>query len=111
MDFEPMERYEEDDEVEEVRVQDVPKKRYANRVEKKNWTSEEEEALAKAWIHISTCKVVGNEQSRDRFWERVLEHFSSIMGGTTRTHNGLNTKWTAMNGAIAMFNGLYIQSV
>nr|XP_043633521.1 uncharacterized protein LOC122604715 [Erigeron canadensis] len=71
---------------------------------------EEEVALAKAWIHISTCRVVGNEQGQDKFWERILEHFSKELDGTTRTKDSLNTKWSIMCTAITTFNGCYIQA-
>jgi hypothetical protein len=98
-----------DDDVEEVH--EVPPKKGRKRAEKIAWTQEEEEALAKAWIHISTCRVVGNEQPRDKFWERVTEHFATLMNGTTRTHHSLNTKWNLMNPAMSVFNGLYHQSV
>ncbi|PWA69923.1 myb-like domain, Myb/SANT-like DNA-binding domain protein [Artemisia annua] len=91
---------------EEVQVE---KEITKTKADKKAWTSAEEVALAKAWIHISTCRKVGMEQGRDRFWERILEHFSEAMGGTPRTRHGLNTKWKTMNAAMGDFNGLYIQ--
>nr|XP_043620070.1 uncharacterized protein LOC122591911 [Erigeron canadensis] len=101
-------------ETQEVQTDDVQEvqevKKFKRRAEKKPWTQEEEVALAKAWIHVSTCRVVGNEQGRDKFWERILDRFSELVGGTTRTHHSLNTKWTTMNGAMTLFNGLYQQS-
>ncbi|PWA73603.1 myb-like domain, Myb/SANT-like DNA-binding domain protein [Artemisia annua] len=80
-----------------------------SKADKKNWTAIEEVALAKAWIHISTCKKVGNEQGRDKMWERILEHFAATITDTKRTHHSLNTKWKNMNHAMGVFNGLYIQ--
>ncbi|PWA57844.1 hypothetical protein CTI12_AA403720 [Artemisia annua] len=81
-----------------------------NRIKrKKNWTSDEEVALAEAWVHISTCKKVGNEQSRDSFWKRILDHFKENVKDTTRTYHSLNTKWQNMNAAMSVFNGLFIQ--
>ncbi|PWA48332.1 myb-like domain, Myb/SANT-like DNA-binding domain protein [Artemisia annua] len=79
------------------------------KADKEIWTSAEEVALAKAWIHISTCKKVGIEQGRDKMWERILEHFIEGGGSSTRTRHGLNTKWKTMNAAMGLFNGLYIQ--
>ena len=81
------------------------------KADKKAWTSVEEVALAKAWIHISTCKKVGMEQGREKFWERILEHFKDTMGDSPRTRHGLNTKWKTMNAAMGIFNKLYIQQV
>ncbi|PWA97308.1 myb-like domain, Myb/SANT-like DNA-binding domain protein [Artemisia annua] len=81
------------------------------KADKKAWTSVEDVALARAWIHISTCKKIGMEQGREKFWERILEHFKDTMGETPRTRHGLNTKWKTMNAAMGVFNGLYIQQV
>lgn len=81
------------------------------KADKRTWTSIEEVALAKAWIHISTCKKVGNEQGRDKFWERILEHFKATIKDSNRTHHSLNTKWKHLNHAMGVFNGFYIQQV
>nr|XP_043622155.1 uncharacterized protein LOC122593770 [Erigeron canadensis] len=92
--------------VEEV----APKRKYTRRADKKKWMQEEEVALAQVWIHISTCRVVGNEQGRDKFWERILEHFLKELDGTTRTKDSLNTKWSNMCTTISTFNGYFIQA-
>ncbi|PWA74924.1 Phospholipase D, eukaryota [Artemisia annua] len=89
--------------------EDVQVGKGKSKADKKNWTAIEEVALAKAWIHISTCKKVGNEQGRDKMWERILEHFAATITDTKRTHHSLNTKWKNMNHAMGVFNGLYIQ--
>jgi hypothetical protein len=101
---------EDEDEVREVQ-EPITRKKFPKRAEKKSWTAEEEEALAKAWIQISTCRVVGMEQGREGFWKRILEHFTTNVRGTTRSHHALGTKWREMNAAISVFNGLYHQSV
>ena len=77
----------------------------------KPWTTEDEVALAKAWVHISTCPKIGNQQKSASFWGRILEHFSQNVPNHERTHHGLNTKWKNMNAEMNIFNGLYIQSV
>ena len=55
--------------------EDVQVAKGKTKADKKPWTCIEEVALAKAWVHISTCKKVGNEQGREKFWERISEHF------------------------------------
>ncbi|PWA94926.1 myb-like domain, Myb/SANT-like DNA-binding domain protein [Artemisia annua] len=75
------------------------------------WSTDEEVALAKAWVHISTCPKFGNEQKSVSFWGKILEHFTSLMGNTNRTHHSLNTKWKHMNAEVNTFNGLWIQSL
>jgi len=101
-----------DDDLQEVGVQDVGKKKaFSGRAPRENWPPSQEVALAQAWVQISTCQNIGNEQSRDGFWKRVLDHFKSNVGSTTRTFHSLNTKWKVMNTAMGLFNGLYIQAV
>ncbi|PWA49583.1 myb-like domain, Myb/SANT-like DNA-binding domain protein [Artemisia annua] len=89
--------------------EDVQVRKGKSKADKKSWTAIEEVALAKAWMHISTCQRVGIEQGRDKFWERIQEHFATTIVGTKRTHHSLNTKWKNMNRAMGIFNGLYIQ--
>ncbi|PWA45297.1 reverse transcriptase domain-containing protein [Artemisia annua] len=81
------------------------------KADKKNWTSVEEVALTKAWVHVSTCRKVGNEQNIESVWGRILEHFKDNVKDTTRTHHSLNTKWQNMNTAMGVFNGLFIQQL
>ncbi|PWA52461.1 hypothetical protein CTI12_AA454800 [Artemisia annua] len=91
--------------------EDVQVRKGKSKADKKSWTAIEEVVLAKAWLHISTCQRVGNEQGRDKFWERIQEHFAATIVGTKRTHHSLNTKWKNMNRAMGIFNGLYIQQL
>ncbi|PWA89480.1 myb-like domain, Myb/SANT-like DNA-binding domain protein [Artemisia annua] len=87
----------------------VVKGKTNTKADKKPWTSAEEMALAKAWVHVSTCQKVRNEQGRDKFWGRILEHFEDCLKDTMQTHRSLNTKWQNMNAAMGVFNGIYIQ--
>ncbi|PWA98478.1 myb-like domain, Myb/SANT-like DNA-binding domain protein [Artemisia annua] len=74
----------------------------------KNWTPEEEEALAKPWIKISVDK---QRQTKQGFWGRVLKHYQSLMPRSQRTKDQLNSKWTPMNASIVAFNGYFQQAV
>ncbi|PWA53241.1 myb-like domain, Myb/SANT-like DNA-binding domain protein [Artemisia annua] len=76
----------------------------------KNWTQDEEEALAMSWIKISVDREVGDRQKKDGFWGRVTGHFKTLVPGTERNHHQLNSKWTPMHHMIQMFNGYYIQA-
>ena len=91
--------------------EDVQVVKVKTKADKVAWTTAQEVALAKAWIYVSTCPKVGNQQRREKFWERITEHFTQNVKGITRTHHSLNTKWTTMNAAMGVFNGLYIQQV
>ena len=92
-------------------VEEVEEIKNSTKAKKEPWLTDEEVALAKAWVHISTCPKVGNEQKSVSFWGKILEHFTITMGNTNRTHHSLNTKWKNMNTEMNTFNGLFIQSV
>jgi len=85
--------------------------KFAGRAERQVWTPNQEENLAKAWVQISVDKKVGNQQTRDGFWKRVLKHYVSLEGGSTRTHHQLNSKWTSLNTKLGAFNAIYINAV
>lgn len=106
----PTEETEEEEEVEEVDARGK-KKAFGGRKPREVWSQEQEEALAKAWVQISECKKFGNEQKAEGFWKRVLEHYRTTLGSTSRTFHSLNTKWKTMNMAMGVFNGYYIQAV
>ncbi|PWA62307.1 myb-like domain, Myb/SANT-like DNA-binding domain protein [Artemisia annua] len=95
-----------DEEVEEV--EEVPKR---GKRPPKNWTQDEEEALAMAWIKISVDREVGDRQKKEVFWGRVTGHFKTLVPGTERNHHQLNSKWTPMHHMIQAFNGYYIQAI
>jgi len=103
----------EDEEAEEIEVQQVaPEVRTRpKKADKKQWTPDEEEALAKSWLKISVDKQVGDRQTKEGFWRRVLKHFESLVPGTVRTKDQVNSKWGVMNPAIVAFNGYYEQAV
>nr|XP_043620192.1 uncharacterized protein LOC122592045 [Erigeron canadensis] len=100
---------EEQEEVEEFDCRGK-KKVFAGRKLREHWTEEQEVALAQAWIQISECKKYGNEQKAEGFWKRVLQHYTSTLGSTTRTFHSLTTKWKTMNMEMGVFNGLWIQA-
>ncbi|PWA98548.1 myb-like domain, Myb/SANT-like DNA-binding domain protein [Artemisia annua] len=102
---EDAEQVHEEEEVEEVEEVPRPGKKPA-----KNWTPDEEEALAKAWIKISVDREVGDRQKKEGFWGRVTKHFKTLVPRTQRTHHQLNSKWTPMHHMIQAFNGYYIQA-
>ncbi|KAK1429760.1 hypothetical protein QVD17_11978 [Tagetes erecta] len=72
-----------DDDQEENLAGERAKKvqKFAGRAERQIWTPNQEENLAKAWVHISVDKKVGNQQPRDGFWKRVLKHYATLEDG------------------------------
>ncbi|KAJ0780628.1 putative transcription factor MYB family [Helianthus annuus] len=80
------------------------------KMERQNWTKYQEVALAKAWVHCSTNKKKGNQQTRDGFWRRILDHYNATVGGSNRTVHQVRSKWNPMMTKINFFNGLYQQA-
>ncbi|XP_021972073.1 uncharacterized protein LOC110867257 [Helianthus annuus] len=90
---------EEDDDVQEVVPSSV----------RRNWTTEEEVALVKAYLHTSENKKYASEQRKEMFWRRVMLHFSKLPGSTERKMDQMTLKWRDLNGKIIKFNGCFIQ--
>ncbi|KAJ0616219.1 putative glutathione transferase transcription factor MYB family [Helianthus annuus] len=80
------------------------------KMERQSWTKYQEEALAKAWVHCSTNKKKGNQQTRDGFWRRILDHYNATVGGSNRTVHQVRSKWNPMMTKINFLNGLYQQA-
>ncbi|KAJ0665979.1 putative glutathione transferase transcription factor MYB family [Helianthus annuus] len=80
------------------------------KMKSQNWIKVQEEALAKAWVHCSTNKKKGNQQNRDSFWRKILDHFNATVGGSNRTVHQVRSKWNPMLTKINFFNGLYQQA-
>ena len=75
------------------------------------WTSDEEVALIKAFLHISENKKHSNQQKRDMFWRRVITHFSKLPGSTERNMDQMTSKWGDLNRTMSKFNACFIQLV
>ncbi|CAH1429961.1 unnamed protein product [Lactuca virosa] len=73
----------------------------------KQWSIDEEVALAKAWVDVSKDPEIENRQQSDSFWRRILEYFSKQLGGTDRTVHQMNSKWKNMHEKIKKFNDIY----
>ncbi|XP_021971936.1 uncharacterized protein LOC110867108 [Helianthus annuus] len=83
------EEEEENDDVQEI----VPTVR-------QHWTSEEEVSLVNAYLHISESKKHANEQRKETFWRRVINHFVRLPGAKQRNMDQMTSKWTDLNGKI-----------
>ena len=75
------------------------------------WTSDEEVALTKAYLHISENKKTSNQQKRDQFWRRVISHFSKLPGSTERNMDQMTSKLGDLNRKMSKFNAYFIQLV
>ncbi|KAK1578366.1 hypothetical protein Q3G72_029740 [Acer saccharum] len=60
----------------------------------KNWQSHEDEALCKAWLHVSEDAIVGTNQKRDSLWSNIKNIFEEMLGyKTTHTTSALNSRF------------------
>ncbi|CAH9089973.1 unnamed protein product [Cuscuta europaea] len=74
------------------------------------WSSEENVALTKAWLRISTDPDVGNNQKLTAMWERILQVWRDTMGdkfNNARNSNTIQCRWTKIQKAINKFHGIY----
>ena len=72
----------------------------------KPWTPQEEVALAQSFLSISEYGKVGNNERRQKFWERIREDFSQRVGGSDRTTHQINSKWIDLYAKVSLFYGL-----
>ncbi|CAN1782742.1 hypothetical protein LINPERHAP1_LOCUS16003 [Linum perenne] len=69
-----------------------------------NWTKNEDEALAKAWVEVSEDGSVGNDQTGITFWSKVHVIFAEKGFGLERTIVGLQSRYKAMNTQLHLWN-------
>ncbi|XP_022003368.1 glutathione S-transferase T3-like [Helianthus annuus] len=80
------------------------------KMERQSWSKYQEEALAKAWVHCTTDKKKGNQQTCDGFWRSILDHYNVTVGGSNRTVHQVRSNWIPMMTKINHFNSLYQQA-
>ncbi|KAE9335137.1 hypothetical protein PR003_g13161 [Phytophthora rubi] len=80
----------------------------------KNFGPDEDINLAAAWLDVSQDPVVGDEQSKEAFWERVHVEFIERMqraGFDTvkelRVAGSLRTRWWTLQATCNKFAGCY----
>ncbi len=44
-----------------------------------NYTQHEEIQVCRSWMHISQDPIVGAQQKKSKFWERIEDHFKASM--------------------------------
>ncbi|KAH9095207.1 hypothetical protein LEN26_017900 [Aphanomyces euteiches] len=59
-----------------------------------NWKAHENDALASAYVAVSTDPAVATDQHAGTFWEKVFQHFRSNVPRTTRSASGLQSRWS-----------------
>jgi hypothetical protein len=74
-----------------------------------NWTEEENERLASAWIKHSVDSIDGNGKKATYYWKQVGDEFNSNrpVNGRKRTVKQMMNHWGTINKTIQHFNGVY----
>ncbi|KAF5799302.1 putative glutathione transferase [Helianthus annuus] len=73
-----------------------------------HWTSDEELALARAWVEISEDPATGNHYKGTDFWKRVREAFHKLTGREPyRNADSISGKWREMRRKVAAFNVIF----
>lgn len=76
----------------------------------RNWNTDEDIALTKAWLAISVDSIIGNNQKFDKVWNRIFKAWRKNMGDQcdmTRNANALGCRWGVIHGAVTKFLDLY----
>lgn len=78
---------------------------------RRNWTSDEDVALTRAWLHVSVDADVGTGQKSGTLWTRILQSWRANMGvyDVTRNTNALGCRWGTIQAAVNKFEGYYEQ--
>ncbi|EFP79729.1 uncharacterized protein PGTG_06050 [Puccinia graminis f. sp. tritici CRL 75-36-700-3] len=76
-----------------------------------NWTTKEDEQLARSWVDVSRNPIFASEQRGEEFFKRVCEHFNHHWHGNPRTPAGVRERWGILQPACLRFNVIYHQVV
>jgi hypothetical protein len=79
----------------------------AEPVSKKNFTKGDDEQLVKLWAAISVDSVVGNGQTSDKLWSRILTHFRQhpVPEEYVRDAKQLESRWRIISRAMTKWHG------
>ncbi|XP_019172012.1 PREDICTED: glutathione S-transferase T3-like [Ipomoea nil] len=76
------------------------------------WTNKDDMMLCSAWLNISKDAEVGNDQTGNSFWNRVVEFYNlyrSQPEQDKRNKMGLQNRWGRLSHSVSKFAGYYEQ--
>ena len=59
----------------------------------KSFTSEQDEAICRAYLSVTEDPIVGNSQPRNQFWNRVLLGYVEKTSDNQRTEASMKSRW------------------
>jgi hypothetical protein len=72
-----------------------------------NWTDNEDISLTRAYLHVSSDPIIGDQQQSDTFWIRVAKELMGINGpnGQQRSTVAIKSRWHVINHDVSKFVG------
>jgi len=55
------------------------------------WPPSDEVLMAKAWVQISECPIVANNQNQNAYWGRIADHYNAGGPQVPRQAHGLRS--------------------
>ncbi|RLO05381.1 hypothetical protein DYB28_005322 [Aphanomyces astaci] len=74
------------------------------------WSQHEDAQLARSWVCTSEDPIKGTDQSKDKFWSTIHEHWSSALGQDDRTIQALKNRWSIVSRSAQKFIGYVAQA-
>ncbi|KAF5195771.1 hypothetical protein FRX31_014642, partial [Thalictrum thalictroides] len=74
-----------------------------------SFTNEEDYAISQAWIEISEDPIVGTDQLKSTYSDRVFARYHELMGcppNTTRNAKTISTRWGYIQQNMNKFSGI-----
>ncbi|XP_019149839.1 PREDICTED: glutathione S-transferase T2-like [Ipomoea nil] len=79
---------------------------------KSRWTNKDDMLLCSAWLNISKDSAVGNDQSGNSFWNRIVEFYNQYRRQpeqARRNKQALLNRWGKINHSVSKFVDYYEQ--
>jgi len=77
-----------------------------------NYTSREDELIAKAWGSATLNELKGNYQDEKKYWTSILDRYQEFVQDNNlpeRSLDSLQSRWRTISHACTKFNGIYLQ--
>ncbi|XP_057787667.1 glutathione S-transferase T3-like [Salvia miltiorrhiza] len=90
-------------------VEEVVKSTAKVKETKTMWTPDEDIFLVKAWYNTSTDSIIGNQQKRKDFWEKIAAYYNEWRpeGTVARSYSQVKNHYYKINPDINKWAGIY----
>ncbi|GJM88361.1 hypothetical protein PR202_ga04416 [Eleusine coracana subsp. coracana] len=71
-----------------------------------NYSTAEDEALVLAWENVSIDPIIGTDQDRSTYWDRIAEHYNRNVKSTSKhTTKSLQQRWCTIQESCNRWTG------